>query len=78
MATDGDRERSLPEIAEELGISATTLRTWVRQVPAAKNTKGQVLSLEEENRRLRKENERLREEREILKKATAFFAKGAR
>ena len=78
LATDGDGERSLPEIAEELGISATTLRTWVRRVPAAKSTKGQVLSLEEENRRLRKENERLREEREILKKATAFFAKGAR
>jgi transposase-like protein len=37
-----------------------------------------VLALEEENRRLRRENARLLEEREILKKATAFFAKGAR
>ena len=78
LATDAESERTVPEIAEELGISATTLRTWVRQVPAAKHTKGQVVSLEEENRRVRKENERLREEREILKKATAFFAKGAR
>ena len=78
LATDREGERALKDIAEELGISATTLRVWVREAPKAKSGRGQVLSLEEENRRLRKENERLREEREILKKATAFFAKGAR
>ena len=76
LATDS--ERSLKDIASELGVSPTALRGWMRTVPAAKHTKGQVLSLEEENRRLRKENERLREEREILKKATAFFAKDGR
>jgi transposase len=73
-----ESNRSVKELAAELGVSVTTLRVWMRQVPKAANTRGQVLSLEEENRRLRKENERLREEREILKKATAFFAKGAR
>lgn len=70
--------RSLPEIATELGISATALRGWVRTVPKTTSGRGQVLALEEENRRLRTENARLLEERDILKKATAFFAKGAR
>ena len=77
LATESD-DRAQKDIAAELGISAPTLRAWVRTVPKEKTPRGQVLSLEEENRRLRKENERLREEREILKKATAFFAKGAR
>jgi len=72
--------RTPPEIAAELGISADTMRVWERQFGAAEITKGRgkVLALEEENRRLRRENARLLEEREILKKATAFFAKGAR
>ena len=73
-----DSERPLKDVAAELGVSVTTLRTWVRTVPRQKQGPGRVLSLEEQVRQLRKENERLREEREILKKATAFFAKGAR
>jgi len=77
LAMEG--ERAVPAIAAELGISGTTLRNWIKTQPkAALTTRGQVMSLEEENRRLRRENDRLREEREILKKATAFFAKGAR
>jgi transposase len=56
----------------------TTLRQWVRTVPPEQQGPGRVLSLEEQLRQLKRENERLREEREILKKATAFFAKGAR
>ena len=72
--------RTPPEVAAELGISAEALRAWERQFGPAETMKGRgrVLALEEENRRLRRENERLQEEREILKKATAFFAKGAR
>ena len=75
-----DSERTPPEIAAELGISADTLRAWERQFGPAETTKGRakVVALEEENRRQRQENERLREEREILKKATAFFAKDTR
>ena len=73
-----DTERPLKDLAAELGISRTTLQNWVRRIPSEATPKGRVLSLEEENRRLRRENERLKEEREILKKATAFFAKGAR
>ena len=72
--------RTPPEVAAELGISAEALRAWERQFGPAETTKGRgrVLALEEENRRLRRENAQLQEEREILKKATAFFAKGAR
>ena len=74
-----ESERPLTELAGELGVSVTTLRNWMRLVPTEQQTsQGRVLSLEEQVRQLKRENERLREEREILKKATAFFAKGAR
>jgi transposase len=73
-----DSSRPRKELAAELGVSVTTLRQWVRTVPPEQQGPGRVLSLEEQLRQLKRENERLREEREILKKATAFFAKGAR
>ena len=70
-----ESDRPVSTLGAELGVSVTTLRNWLRAIPAGKQTApGRVLSLEEEVRRLKKENERLREEREILKKATAFFA----
>jgi len=74
-----DPKQSISKLSLDLGVSVTTLRNWLRTVPAEKPTSaGRVLSLEEQVRRLAKENERLREEREILKKATAFFAKERR
>ena len=77
LATES--ERTMKELAAELGITAQTLRQWIRDLPATKQTApGRVLSLEEQVRQLKRENERLREEREILKKATAFFARGTR
>jgi len=72
----------LTQIARDLDVHPVTLRIWYRQVQH--NREGpvvrpaQVVSLEEENRRLRQENARLAEERDILKKATAFFARDAR
>jgi transposase len=72
-------ERPLKDLAAELGISPPTLRSWMSEVSAEKQAApARVLTLEEQVRKLQRENERLREEREILKKATAFFAKGAR
>ena len=74
-----DPNRSLKGVAAESGVCVTTLRNWMRSVPLAKQSApGRVLTLEEQVRRLQKENAQLREEREISKKATAFFAKGAR
>ena len=71
-----ESDKPVTALGAELGVSETTLRNWLRAIPAGKPTApGRVLSLEEEVRRLKRENERLREEREILKKATAFFAK---
>jgi transposase len=70
----------LKRIARDLGVAAASLRTWWQRAQAADGNgaivpPARVLTLEEENRRLRQENARLQEEREILKKATAFFAK---
>lgn len=70
--------RSLAALGEELGVSVTTLRAWLKTTPKEKTAAGRVISLEEEVRQLKRENEQLREERAILKKATAFFAKDAR
>ena len=72
--------QSLRAISDELGVSLTSLRNWLRDAPIERQTttKGRVLSLEEEVRQLRRDNERLREERDILKKATAFFARDGR
>jgi transposase len=77
-------ERTLAQIAREIGVSETTLWGWAYRGKRAR-AKGEVerqteggalrMSEREELRKLRRENAVLREEREILKKATAFFAK---
>lgn len=68
-----DSDKGITQIANELGVTASVLRTWVDMVEAEEKT---GLSPEEldELKRLRKENARLKEEVEILGKATAFFA----
>jgi transposase len=65
--------RSIADLAMELGINASSIGEWVKRAEAS----GQAIAEDEraELRRLRKENSELRMEREILKKATAFFAK---
>jgi transposase len=74
-------EKSIRQLAYELGISDQTLRNWINQVQVDRGEReGLTTEEREELRRLRRENKILRQEREILKKAAAFFAKedGAR
>jgi transposase len=63
-------ERSIRQLAYELGIADQTLRNWIRQVEIDRGEREGLTTQErEELRRLRRENRILREEREILKKA---------
>jgi transposase len=69
-------ERSIRQLAYELGIADQTLRNWIKQAQIDAGERQWLTTEErEELRRLRIENRILREEREILKKAAAFFAK---
>ena len=65
-------------VGRELGISAQTVRNWVKAAQAGKlNGAGaKVVTPEQmELSRLRAENKRLQMELEIAKKAAAYFAK---
>ena len=71
-------DKSIADVARQLGISSKTLWQWVHQaeVDAGKGAPEELTTTEkQELGRLRREVAQLREEREILKKATAFFAK---
>jgi transposase len=71
--------KSLAEVARELGLGESLLRSWKTALAAdgeqAFPGKGHTPAVEEELRRLRAENQRLRMEREVLREATASFAR---
>jgi transposase len=73
-------EKSVAQIARELGISDGVLYRWRRQLreqpEQAFPGKGHQSELEDENRRLRRELERVQQERDILKKVVAIFSHG--
>jgi transposase-like protein len=71
-------DRSVTEVANDLDLTETALREWVKRADAdAGHDSPETLSSGErdELRELRKRVKRLEMEREILKKAAAFFAK---
>jgi transposase-like protein len=62
-------ERSVPQLAKELGVSEGSLRNWVGQRDVDEGrTEGLNSDERDELRRLRRENKVLAERREILKK----------
>jgi transposase len=74
-------DRSIGQVARDLGLTETAVREWVRQAERDAGTHGDdgLTSAErQELSVLRRENRRLREDVEILKRATAFFAKETR
>ncbi len=75
-----ESERSLAEVARDLGIGPRLLHKWKQQVdkrtPATVFPgQGTPAGPEDETRQLRRELERVRQERDFLKKAAVFFAR---
>ena len=75
-------ERSVTELAEDLGIHRNLIHKWNRQLKdegeEAFPGKGHMKAEDEELRRLRRELDDVKEERDILKKALAIFSKRPR
>jgi transposase len=69
--------RSIPDVAESLGMSGQSLRNWVRQEQLDRRERddGLTSAEREELRELRRRVRRLEQERDILKRATALFAR---
>ena len=69
--------RSIPDVAESLGMSAQSLRNWMRQEQRDRGERddGLTSAEREELRELRRRVRRLEQERDILKRATALFAR---
>jgi transposase len=68
-----DSGKGITQIATELGVTPSVLRTWVDMVEAEEKT-GLTPAELDELKQLRKDKARLEEEVEILGKAAAFFA----
>jgi transposase len=69
-------DRTLGEIAGDLGVSRESLRLWVQQAQIERGERDGLTGDErEELRELRRRVLLLEQEREILKKAAAFFVK---
>ena len=71
-------DRSVQEVADNLGIHISNLRRWKKAYLAEGDHTfpgpGRLPVDEEEMRRLRREVEVLRQERDILKKAVGIFS----
>jgi len=70
---------SIKQAAQELGVSGSAMRKWVRESPAKGGGSfpgsGRLSPEDQKTRDLEKKVRRLEMERDILKKATAFFAR---
>src|SRR4051794_1177748 len=68
--------KSVPQLANELGVSPQSLRNWSRQLDVdASRSSGLTSDERAELSTLRRELRTVTEEREILTKAAALFAR---
>lgn len=73
--------KSVGQVAQELDLTETAVRAWVRQagVDAKRDPQGPLTSEERaELTRLRREVKTVTMERDFLRKAAAFFARSGR
>ncbi len=69
-------DKSIAEVARELGIYDSSLGSWVRQDQVDRGEREGVSSNDKDRlSELERENARLRMERELLKRAVAFWVK---
>ncbi len=67
---------AITSIAAKVGVSAESLRRWVRQAETDQGARPGVTTAESERvRELERENRELRRANEILKAASIFFAR---
>jgi transposase len=67
---------AITSIAEKFGMTAETLRTWVRQAEVDDGLRSGTTTAEAQRiKELERENRELRRANEILKAASAFFAR---
>jgi transposase len=68
--------KAIESIAEKFGMSAETLRKWLRQVEIDDGSRHGVTTVEAQRLKdLERENRELRRANEILKAASIFFAR---
>ena len=71
-----DQERTVADVAKELGVVEQTLGNWVRQERIDRGEREGLSSGErEEMARRRREVKRLTMERDLLKRSVAFWVK---
>ena len=71
-----ESKRPVAQTAKELGITRTTLYTWVDKYSKPKeSTMRTDEHIYDELKRLKKDLARVTQERDLLKKAAAYFAK---
>ncbi len=76
--------RPLKTLAEELGVTPWSLRTWKKQYLANRTPTGRARTartlqdLERQNQTLRREVDQLRQQRDILKKAVGILSEEPR
>ena len=71
-----DQQRTVADVAKELGVVEQTLGNWVRQERIDRGEREGLSSDErEEMAKLRREVKRLTMERDLLKRSVAFWVK---